>query len=105
MDTVWTSIKAWDHAFNDVTKLCLAATAGCFAVGGLFLLADGVVALGPRGIALLVVGCFFLIHALFEVVKQWWQSKAQEPSGNVAVDEPTASAANMRGESGARTAA
>lgn len=76
MNTMWTSIKSWDDSFNDVTRLCLAATTGCFLVGGAFLLADVVVPLGARGVALIAVGCFFLVHGLFELAKHRWSGAA-----------------------------
>jgi len=74
MDIVLKSKKSWDRSLNDVTRICLAATAGCFLVGGALVLADYVAPLAPRGIALLAVGCFFLVHGLFEFAKQLWQS-------------------------------
>jgi len=106
MDTVWTSIKSWDQTLNDVTRLCLAATAGCFLVGGLFLLADAIWPLGPRGVALIVVGCFFLIHGLYELMMQWWQRAARKRRGNASGGAPAVPIAS-RGSAGGgeRTAA
>lgn len=76
MQTFRTSLNLWNHAFNDVTRLCLFAATGCFFVGGLFLLADIVFPLGSRGVALLAVGCFFLAHGLVELIKHRWQAGA-----------------------------
>ncbi len=69
MDTVLRSLKSWDRSLNDVTRLCIAATTGCFVAGGAFLVADPIVPVGPRGIALVAVGCFFLGHGLYEYVR------------------------------------
>src|SRR5437762_9026937 len=80
MDTVLRSMKSWDRSLNDVTRLCLAATSGCFLVGGLFMLADYLIPLGPRGIALVAVGFFFLVHGLVEFAKQRWQVTASQTS-------------------------
>jgi hypothetical protein len=105
MNTVWASVEAWDHAFNELTKLCLAVTAACFSVGGLLVLADGLVSSGPRGIGLIVVGCFYLIHGLVEVGNQWWKTDLGGSGGNLGVNRPTHLARDTRGESGERTAA
>ena len=105
MDTVWTSIKAWDQTLNNVTRLCLAATTGCFLVGGLFLLADAIWPLGPRGVALIVVGCFFLIHGLYEFVKQWWQTTVKKRRAGGNKSAPAASTASGGNDGGQRTAA
>jgi hypothetical protein len=72
MDTVLRSMKSWNQSLSDVTRLCLAATTGCFLVGGAFLLADYFVPLAPRGIALLAVGAFFFAHGVFEFAKHRW---------------------------------
>jgi CHASE2 domain-containing sensor protein len=72
MDTVFHSMRTWDRSLNDVTRLCVAATTGCFLVGGALLLADYFVPLAPRGIALLAVGGFFLAHGVFEFAKHRW---------------------------------
>jgi hypothetical protein len=69
METVLRSMKSWNRALNDVTRLCIAATTGCFLVGGAFLVADFLVPVGSRGIALLAVGCFFLVHGLYELAR------------------------------------
>ena len=105
MDTVWTSIKAWDQTLNDVTRLCLAATTGCFLVGGLFLLADAVFPLGPRGVALIAVGCFFLIHGLYELMKHWWQKAGKKQRVKASGAAPAAPAVSTGDESGQQTAA
>jgi len=75
MDTVLRSMKSWDRSLNDVTRLCIAATTGCFLVGGFFLLADYFVPLAPRGIALLAVGGFFLAHGLYEFARHRWYAQ------------------------------
>src|SRR5262245_12642897 len=101
MNTVWTSIKTWDQTLNDVTRLCLAATTGCFLVGGLFLLADAVFPLGPRGVALIAVGCFFFIHGLYELIMQWRQATAKKRSAGTrgnALPAPAASSSNQDGQ-------
>src|SRR4029078_3367352 len=72
MDTVLQSMKTWDRSLNDVTRLCVAATTGCFLGGGLFVLADFFVSLAPRGIALWAVGGFFLVHGLAEFARDRW---------------------------------
>jgi hypothetical protein len=74
MYMIRTSLNLWNHALNDVTRLCLFAATGCFFAGALFLLADIVVPLGPRGIALLAVGCFFLAHGVVELARHRWQA-------------------------------
>ena len=83
MDTVLQSMKTWDRSLNDVTRLCVAATTGCFLVGGLFVLADFFVSLAPRGIALWAVGGFFLVHGLAEFARDRWfataVTRAQRP--------------------------
>ncbi len=90
METVLRSMKSWDRSLNNVTRLCIAATTGCFLVGGAFLAVDHVVPVGPRGIALVAVGCFFLIHGLVELAKQWWQSTVATatPLIGTAADAP-----------------
>ena len=70
MKYAWNSIKSWDRSLQDVTRLCLGAATGCFLVGSALLLADNLVPLAPRGIAILAVGCFFFIHGLLELAKQ-----------------------------------
>lgn len=70
MKYAWNSIKSWDRSLEDVTRLCLCAATGCFLVGGAFVLADDLLPLAPRGIALLAVGCFFFVHGLFELARQ-----------------------------------
>lgn len=74
MQTLRTSLNIWNNAFNDVTRLCLFAATGCFFAGGLLLLADIILPLGPRGIALMAVGCFFLAHGLIELIKLRWKT-------------------------------
>jgi hypothetical protein len=86
--TVCSSPKAHIRTLNDVTKICLAATTGCFLVGGLFLLADGFIPLGPRGLALIAVGCFFLAHGIFEFAKQHLSREVKEPATDSS-SEPT----------------
>jgi hypothetical protein len=81
------------HALNGVTKICLAATTGCFLVGGLFLLADAVVPIGPRGVALIAVGCFFLTHGIYELAKQRFsrdEKKSAADSWNESTDQTAA---------------
>lgn len=80
MDTVLRSLKSWDRSLNDVTRLCIAATTGCFLVGGAFFLADYFVPLAPRGIALLAVGGFFLAHGLYEFARHQWLSHTVAPA-------------------------
>jgi hypothetical protein len=88
MDTVLHSMKSWDRSLNDVTRLCIAATTGCFVVGGQFLLADYFVPLAPRGIALLAVGGFFLAHGLYEFARHRWYAqtvdRAKRPPARAA---------------------
>jgi uncharacterized membrane protein HdeD (DUF308 family) len=82
MTTVCTSPKPSVRPLNGVTKICLAATTGCFLVGGLFLLADLIWPVGARGVALIVVGCFFLAHGIFEFAKQWWSRDEKKPAAD-----------------------
>src|SRR5262249_15116617 len=72
--------KSWDRSLNDVTRLCIAATTGCFLVGGAFFLADYFVPLAPRGIALLAVGGFFLAHGLYEFARHRWSLRTVAPA-------------------------
>src|SRR5262245_12085826 len=62
-------VKSFDQSLDGVTRLCLGTSAGCFLVGGAFLAADIFVPVGPRGPALVFVGCFFLAHGLYELGK------------------------------------
>ena len=80
MDMVLRSLKSWDRSLNDVTRLCIAATTGCFLAGGAFFLADYFVPLAPRGIALLAVGGFFLAHGLYEFARHRWLSHTVAPA-------------------------
>ena len=85
MDMVVRSLKSWDRSLNDVTRLCIAATTGCFLVSGAFFLADYFVPLAPRGIALLAVGGFFLAHGLYEFARHRWLSHAVAPARRAPV--------------------
>ena len=85
MDMVLRSLKSWDRSLNDVTRLCIAATTGCFLVAGAFFLADYFVPLAPRGIALLAVGGFFLAHGLYEFARHRWFPRSVAPERRAPV--------------------
>jgi len=66
-------IASWLRSLNDVTRLCLGMTAGCFTVGAILGLAACFFPVGSRSVGLLAVGCFYLIHAVVELLKQHWR--------------------------------
>ena len=66
--------------FNDVVKLCLVTASACFLVRLALSLASYAVPVGSRSVALFVVGCFYLSHGVFELLKQSW-SNSETPSG------------------------
>jgi hypothetical protein len=74
MNTLWQLVQSWDRSISNVTRLCFTASAGCFVAGGILLALDLLVPVGPRGIALLPVGCFFLAHGLYELAKERWHA-------------------------------
>jgi hypothetical protein len=67
----WTT--SWLRSLNDVTRLCLGMTAACFVVGAILGLGSYFLPLGSRSTALFFVGCFYLSHAVFELLKQQWR--------------------------------
>jgi hypothetical protein len=65
--------------FNGVVKLCLVTASACFLVGLALSLASYAFPVGSRSVALFVVGCFYLSHGVFELLKQSW-SNSETPS-------------------------
>ena len=72
MNTLWLVFQSWDRSLTNVARLCFTAAVGCFAAGGVLLALDFLIHAGPRGVALLPVGCFFLAHGLYEIAKEHW---------------------------------
>jgi len=72
MTSVHRRPNKWLRSFNDVTRLCLGTAAACFLVSAALTLAGCFFPVGARSAGVFAVGCFFLVHALVELLKQQW---------------------------------
>jgi hypothetical protein len=59
-------------SLDDLVQFCFGLTAGCFLVGAVLAVAGCFLPIGPRGVGLFAVGCFYLVHGMIALASQWW---------------------------------
>lgn len=63
----------WFQSLDHVTQLCLSLTAASFITAAALGLAGYIWPVGSRSIGLVAVGCFYLAHAVVQMVHQQWR--------------------------------